>query len=99
HAAVRAGARAWRRAGRRRADAHDGRARPGWRRALAVDQHELPAAAGPERGPRRRARIMSTMTERQLSLARLTATPVLLHEMARDATNIRACTPPKPDAC
>jgi len=39
---------------------------------------------------------MSTMTERQLSLARLTATPVLLHEMARDATDMRAWTPPKP---
>jgi uncharacterized damage-inducible protein DinB len=36
------------------------------------------------------------MTERQLSLARLTATPVLLHEMARDATGALAWTPPEP---
>ena len=36
------------------------------------------------------------MTERQLSLARLSATPVLLHEMTRDAVGELAWTPPKP---
>jgi len=36
------------------------------------------------------------MTERQLSVARLTATPVLLHEMTRDAVGELAWTPPKP---
>ena len=39
---------------------------------------------------------MSAMTERQLALARLTATPVLLNEMARDARGDVAWTPPKP---
>jgi hypothetical protein len=36
------------------------------------------------------------MTERQLSVARLTVTPVLLHEMTRDAVGELAWTPPKP---
>jgi DinB superfamily len=36
------------------------------------------------------------MTDRQLTVARLTATPVLLHEMTRDAIGELAWTPPKP---
>jgi hypothetical protein len=36
------------------------------------------------------------MTERELSVARLTATPVLLRELTRDAAGELAWTPPKP---
>jgi hypothetical protein len=36
------------------------------------------------------------MTERELSVARLTATPTLLREMTRDATGELAWKPPKP---
>jgi uncharacterized damage-inducible protein DinB len=39
---------------------------------------------------------VSAMTEREVSVARLTATPVLLREMTRDATGELAWTPPKP---